>query len=96
MCYIIPIGGAIVSSILWHKKREMKIWWLNLMFLGGALFGVIDHIWNGELFTSQNIIKDMSLGVIISLSILVSWLIIMALSKVNPGICADLKTSVKS
>jgi len=51
------------------------------MFYGGALFGIVDHIWNGELFASQNIVKDLSLGVVISLSILVSWVIALALNK---------------
>ena len=81
MCYLVPVGGAIISSLIWRKKRETKIWWLNLMFYGGALFGIVDHIWNGELFTSGNIVKDLSLGVVISLSILVSWFIVLALNK---------------
>lgn len=51
------------------------------MFYGGALFGIVDHIWNGELFTSGNIVKDLSLGVVISLSILVSWVITLVLNK---------------
>ena len=84
MCYIIPTGGAIISSLIWRKNKDAKVWWLNLMFLGGALFGIIDHIWNGELFVSQNIIKDLSLGVVISLIILASWFIILSLNKANP------------
>ena len=81
MCYIVPLGGAIITSLICRKKREAKIWWLNLMFSGGALFGIVDHIWNGELFTSGNIVKDLSLGVVISFSILVSWVIVLALNK---------------
>lgn len=84
MCYIVPTGGAIISSLIWHKKRQTKTWWLSLMFYGGSLFGIVDHIWNGELFTSGNIVKDLSLGVVISLCILASWAVITALNKVKP------------
>ena len=91
MCYIVPMGGAIVTSFICRKKKDAKMWWLNLMFYGGALFGIIDHLWNNELFVSQNIIKDLSLGVVISLSILASWFIILGLCKINPGLYSDLK-----
>lgn len=85
MCYIVPMSGAIVTSLIWHKKKELKLWWLNLMFYGGALFGVIDHLWNGELFLiSENILGDLLLGVVISLAIFVFWFIILALSKMSP------------
>ncbi len=87
MCYAIPLAGAVITSLVWRKKREPKIWWLNLMFYGGALFGVIDHLWNGELFlVSENIVKDLLLGVVISASMLVCWFIILALSKATPGL----------
>lgn len=87
MCYTVPLAGAIVTSCLWHKKRDVKIWWLNLLFYGGSIFGVIDHLLNGELFlVSENIVKDLLLGVVITLSIVVSWLVIFALSKVSPAL----------
>ena len=48
---------------------------LNLLFWGGALFGVIDHLWNGELFSiPQNPMKDLLLGVVISVGIVAAWL----------------------
>lgn len=89
MCYIVPVAGAIITSLICRKKREAKIWWLNLMFCGGALFGIIDHIWNGELFASQNIVKDLSLGVVISLGILASWFVLLGLRRINPGLYSD-------
>ena len=85
MCYAIPVAGAVVSSLIWRKKKDLKLWWLSLMFYGGALFGVIDHLWNKELFlVSENLIKDLLLGVVISLGILICWSVILFLSKVNP------------
>lgn len=46
------------------------------MFYGGAIFGVIDHLWNGELFlVSENWVKDLLLGVVIAAAILAGWVI---------------------
>lgn len=82
MCYAVPVVGAVVTSVVWSKTKDVKVWWLNLLFLGGAFFGVIDHWWNGELFLiSENIVKDLMLGVVISAVILLSWGIMVAVSK---------------
>jgi len=85
MCYAVPTAGAVVTSIIWSKTKSVKVWWLNLLFWGGALFGVIDHFWNGELFLiSENVVADLMLGVTITAVILVCWGIMVALSKTNP------------
>ena len=85
MCYAAPLVGAVVTSVAWKKTKSVKIWWLNLMFCGGALFGVIDHWWNGELFLiSENIASDLMLGVVITAIIFVSWGIALAYSRINP------------
>ncbi|MFC1667710.1 hypothetical protein ACFL0P_07650 [Candidatus Omnitrophota bacterium] len=85
MCYTAPLIGAVVTSIAWKKTKSVKVWWLNLMFYGGALFGVIDHLWNGELFLiSENIVSDLLLGVTIAAIILVSWGATVVWSKINP------------
>ena len=84
MCYTAPLVGAIVTSVAWGKTKSVKVWWLALMFYGGALFGVIDHFWNGELFLiSENIVSDLLLGVTITAIILVSWGITVICSKTN-------------
>ena len=85
MCYTAPLVGAIVTTAIWSKTKNVKVWWLNLMFYGGALFGVIDHLWNGELFLiSENIVKDLLLGITITAIILVCWGIMLVRSKVSP------------
>jgi len=85
MCYTVPIAGAAVTSVLWSRTKSTKIWWLNLMFYGGALFGIIDHLWNGELFLiSENIASDLLLGVAITAGIFLSWLMLLAFNKANP------------
>lgn len=85
MCYTVPLAGAIVTTAAWSKTKDVKVWWLTLMFYGGGLFGVIDHLWNGELFLiSENIVSDLLLGVTITAITLVCWGIMVIYSKVNP------------
>jgi hypothetical protein len=85
MCYTIPVAGALVTSLVWRKTKSIKIWWLNLLFLGGALFGVVDHLWNGELFlVSPNAGRDLILGIIIAFVIFLFWIGVLFLAKVNP------------
>lgn len=85
MCYTVPLAGAMVTSLVWCRTKSVKTWWLTLMFYGGALFGVVDHFWNGELFLiSENTVKDLLLGVVITVTILLVWGGMLLLSKTNP------------
>ncbi len=85
MCYVASVAGVVISSLFWSKTKNVKVWWLTLMFGGGALFGVIDHLWNGELFLiSENIASDLILGVAIVIVILICWAATLVCSKVNP------------
>ncbi|NQT95346.1 MAG: hypothetical protein HQ572_02745 [Candidatus Omnitrophica bacterium] len=84
MCYAAPLVGAVVTTTVWSKTKDVRTWWLMLMFYGGALFGVIDHWWNGELFLiSENIVSDLLLGVTISAFILIAWGAMVIASKTN-------------
>ncbi|MFH1202524.1 MAG: hypothetical protein V1674_06515 [Candidatus Omnitrophota bacterium] len=85
MCYAFPAMGAIVTSCIWHKTKSVRIWWLNLLFWGGALFGIIDHLWNRELFLiSENIVSDLMLGMAITVAIFASWAAVVVVGKKNP------------
>jgi hypothetical protein len=85
MCYAVPAVSAVVTSAIWGKTKSVKVWWLNLLLWGGAIFGVIDHLWNGELFLiSKNIVSDLMLGVAITAVIFVGWSITVVMSKSNP------------
>jgi len=85
MCYTAPVLGAIVASAAWQKTKSPKAWWLTLLFWGGALFGVVDHWWNGELFLiSPDIGRDLLLGVTISAVILAVWGVAVAWGRKNP------------
>ena len=86
VCYVIPTIAAIIHYGLRKKvsnwKNNTHIWWLNIMLLGGATFGVVDHLWNGELFLiGENIIMDLMLGIAITMSIFVVWTIIVVVDK---------------
>ncbi|MCS7152250.1 MAG: hypothetical protein NZ928_07745 [Endomicrobia bacterium] len=80
MCYIIPTAAAVVTTFI--KKKTEKLYWLNLMFYGGAVFGFVDHLWNGELFlVSPDWVKDVLLGVVITVATVVVWAFILLFSK---------------
>jgi len=97
MCYTVPVAGAIVTSALWGKTKNIKVLWLNLLFWGGALFGVIDHLWNGELFLiSKNIVSDLMLGVTITAAIIVWWGIMVVISKTSPFLSQYTRVQTKS
>ena len=82
MCYLGPTTAAIVTSFIWKSKKTSRLFWLMLMFYGGALFGLIDHLWNRELFLiSKDWMKDLSLGVVITAGIILVWAVIIFLAK---------------
>jgi hypothetical protein len=84
MCYTVPLAAAITTSFIWKKKGNLKLWWLALMLYGGSLFGIIDHLWNGELLLiSENWLKDLCLGGVITAGLILTWRIILALAKKN-------------
>ncbi len=86
VCYTVPMIAAIGHIIM---RRNITSWkesahhlWLSLLLGGGAIFGLVDHWWNGELFyIGDNIIMDLSLGVAITVTILVIWTIMFKLDK---------------
>jgi hypothetical protein len=78
---------------MWKSKKTARLLWLALMFYGGSLFGVIDHLWNGELFLiSENWAKDVMLGVVITAGTILAWAGILALAKRTPSLKTYLNT----
>lgn len=81
VCYILPTAAALA---VWGLRKkggwsDAKFSSLNLLFVGAAVFGVIDHLWNGELFlVGPNVVSDIALGVTITLSVVVVWLALLA------------------
>ena len=77
-CYAVPTVAAIIHKVLRTKKTKLKHdphqKSLNLLFMGGAIFGIIDHLWNGELFMlGKNPVSDIMLGITITAVIYVAW-----------------------
>lgn len=94
MCYLGPTTAAIVTTFMWKSKKNLQLFWLMLMFYGGALFGVVDHLWNGELFlVSENWLKDVMLGVVITAGTILAWGGIIFLAKRTPSLNAYLKAA---
>ena len=86
VCYAVTTGAALIHGILRYKipswKTSVHQMWLSLLLVGGALFGVVDHLWNGELFLfGGNLVVDLLLGVTITLVIFITWAILVVLDK---------------
>ncbi len=100
VCYVVPLVATIIGTV--HRKslrkQDAHSMWLNIMLLGGALFGVIDHAWNAELFLiSANWMMDLALGVSITAGIFVSWGIIAFRDRlVNPRRILGRQTGILS
>ncbi len=83
VCYIVP---AAASAIIFGSRKKLhqdneKIRRLNMLMSGGAIFGLVDHLWNGELFLiGPNFVSDIMLGFAITGVILISWLAMEAFS----------------
>ncbi len=72
-CYILSIASTVFVYAIRRRGDSAELRSLNLMLLGGAAFGFVDHLWNGELFTSANIFNDLLLGTAIVASIFGIW-----------------------
>lgn len=76
MCYTIPlVATLILNGIKKAKKTESPhLERLNLLFLGGTMMLVVDHLWNKEIFLiGENIVGDLLLGAVMTGAILVFW-----------------------
>ena len=80
VCWIVPLVATMIgfAGRKATHRRGVHSFWLNIMLLGGALFGAIDHFWHGELFIiSTNWVMDLALGTAITGGIMASWGIIV-------------------
>lgn len=76
VCYILPTVGAILvhAQRKVGKKNDEPGLWLSHLLTGGAIFGLVDHWWNGELFfIRKDIISDLLLGGLITTAIYAIW-----------------------
>ncbi|MBU0635695.1 hypothetical protein KKE06_01595 [Candidatus Micrarchaeota archaeon] len=88
VCYVIPAVAAIIHYVLRKKhktgKNSLAHSWLTLLLSGGAIFGIVDHLWNGELFLiGENLGIDILLGITITTVTIASWAIIVLISQFN-------------
>ena len=81
ICYTVPTITAIIVSFI--KRPNMpELTWLKLLLFGAAIFGVTDHLWNGELFLiGKDIGKDIALGITITALTFVIWGVMIAVSR---------------
>ncbi len=86
VCYTVPLIAAISHFFMRRNitslKNSINHRWLSLLLAGGAIFGLVDHWWNGELFLlGENILIDLMLGVTITIAIVFVWAVIILLNK---------------
>jgi hypothetical protein len=86
VCYTVPLVAAISHFIMSRNITTLKAsnnqQWLTLLLSGGAIFGVVDHWWNGELFLfGESILFDLTLGVVITAAIVFLWAVISKLDR---------------
>ncbi len=88
VCYAIPTVAALIhygmrTKISSWKKNTYHVW-LGLLLAGGALFGIVDHLWNGELFLiGNNLVSDLLLGATITGAIIIAWAVVVLLERIK-------------
>lgn len=84
VCYLVPLAAAVVHTVLRRNVHSFKgdkhQAWLGMLLAGGALFGVVDHMWNGKLLLfGGNLVPDLLLGATITATIVAAWAVIVRL-----------------
>ena len=96
VCYAVPLIAAFFG-FGWRgafggaKAHPVEERWLRLMLLGASVFGVVDHLWNGELMLmGDSIATDIALGCVITLAVFASWAIFVAFGRIaaRPDVAA--------
>ena len=88
VCYVVPVAAAILHYGLRKNVKRLdespRQPWLTLLLAGGGMFGVIDHLWNGELFLiGPNLLSDLALGTAITVGIFCLWEILVVRDKIT-------------
>lgn len=82
LCYTIPTAVWLILTIFRKWRKGPELTWLYLLLFGATLFGLIDHLWNGEIFLiGENPLKDIALGIVITLAVLGVWGIMIFLHR---------------
>lgn len=81
-CYVVPTAIAVLS-IVYRRKHDLHskhAQWFTMMFSGGSIFGIVDHLWNGQLLLlGPNLAQDLLLGLAITGTLLASWIVAVRL-----------------
>lgn len=82
VCYVVPTAVLVLGLALRRKYNWNTLYaqWFTMLFAGGVVFGVVDHVWNGELFLiGGSIAGDLLLGLAITLVLLAVWVVLVSL-----------------
>ena len=92
VCYIVPlIATALLGAGRKAGGSRGHRWasgahglWLNIMMLGGAVFGLIDHAFTGELFLVTSAwMTDLAVGGAITASITACWGFVVLFNRIK-------------
>ena len=86
VCYAVPTVAAIIH---YATRKNISSWkasvhhlWLTLLLVGATVFGIVDHLWNGELFLiGENVGFDLLLGVVITIVTIAVWAVVVIVDK---------------
>jgi hypothetical protein len=88
VCFIVPLIATIM--VAFGRKigkgwiRSTHGFWLNIMMLGGAVFGLIDHAFTGELLLITSAwTTDLAIGGAITAGITTCWGFVVLANRLN-------------
>ncbi|MBU0953103.1 MAG: hypothetical protein KKA90_01625 [Nanoarchaeota archaeon] len=88
-CWVVPLLAMLIG-VIGRKttgRKDAQGFWLTIMLLGGALFGIIDHLWYGELLLiGPAWMLDLTLGGVITTGIITSWGVIVFKPKIHDSL----------
>ena len=79
VCYAVPLVATVILSACRRASasnwlRSAQGFWLNIMMLGGSVFGLVDHLFAGELFVLTSAwMTDIAIGGAITAGIAGCW-----------------------
>lgn len=86
VCYIVPLVASVLLALGRKSSGSHSVhgMWLNIMMLGGAIFGLIDHLLYGELLLIISTwATDLAIGGAITAGITMCWGLVVLMPRIS-------------